>query len=108
MKDSNVYLKNILDKANEAIKYCYGMSEKDFLVDSKTQSAVLMKLIVIGEEAKKLDESIRSKIDLPWKMIIGFRNMAVHEYFDVDVSQIWNTIKTDIPDLINKIESYLK
>ncbi|MEK7562687.1 MAG: HepT-like ribonuclease domain-containing protein [Patescibacteria group bacterium] len=108
MKDSNIYLKNILDKAREAIFYCDKMSEKDFLDDSKTQSAVIMKLIVIGEESKKLPEEIKSKIDLPWKMIIGFRNMAVHEYFDIDLVQIWNTIQTDIPDLIDKIENYLK
>lgn len=108
MKDSNIYLKNILDKANEAVEYCDGMLEKDFLSDSKTQSAVIMKLIVIGEEAKKLPEEVKSKIDLPWKMITGFRNMAVHEYFDIDLSQIWNTIQADIPDLVAKIEFYLK
>ena len=49
MKDSNIYLKNIVDKANEAIGYCDKMSKKDFLADNKTQSAVIMKLIVIGE-----------------------------------------------------------
>jgi len=34
--------------------------------------------------------------------------MAVHEYFDIDLSQVWDTIQMDIPDLINKIEDYLK
>ncbi|HCC59881.1 MAG: hypothetical protein A2402_00630 [Candidatus Staskawiczbacteria bacterium RIFOXYC1_FULL_37_43] len=108
MKDSNIYLKNIVDKANEAIGYCDKMSKKDFLADNKTQSAVIMKLIVIGEEAKKLPEEIKLAIDLPWRMIMGFRNMAVHEYFDIDLVQIWNTMQMDIPDLIDKIEDYLK
>ena len=108
MKDNKIYLKNILDKANEAILYCDKMSEEDFLKDSKTQSAVIMKLIVIGEEAKKLPEEIKLAIDLPWKMIAGFRNMAVHEYFNIDLSQIWNTIRIDIPDLISKVENYIK
>ena len=108
MKDNNIYLKNIIDKAREAFEFCDEMLEKDFLNDAKTQSAVIMKLIVIGEEAKKLSEEITSKIDLPWKTIVGFRNMAVHEYFDIDLSQVWDTIQIDIPDLINKIENYLK
>ena len=108
MKDNNIYLKNIIDKAREAFEFCDEMLEKDFLNDAKTQSAVIMKLIVIGEEAKKLPEEITSKIDLPWKTIVGFRNMAVHEYFDIDLSQVWDTIQMDIPDLINKIENYLK
>jgi uncharacterized protein with HEPN domain len=108
MRDNNIYLKNILDKAKEASGFCDKMSEEDFLNDAKTQSAVIMKLIIIGEEAKKLPEEITSKIDLPWKTIVGFRNMAVHEYFDIDLSQVWDTIQIDIPDLINKIEDYLK
>ncbi len=105
-KDANIYLKNILDKANEAILYCKEMSEEDFLRDEKTQSAVILKLIVIGEEAKKLPEEITGKINLPWRMIIGFRNMAVHEYFDIDLSQIWTTVQTDLPQLIKEIDSY--
>ncbi len=106
-KDVNIYLKNILDKAHEAIKYCESMPMETFLKDDKTQSAVILKLIVIGEEAKKLPEEVKSKIELPWKMIIGFRNMAVHEYFDIDVSQIWTTVQEDLPDLTKKIESHL-
>lgn len=106
-KDNNVYLKNILDKAEEAIEYCKNLTAESFLNDEKTQSAVILKLIVIGEEAKKLPEEIKDKINLPWKMIIGFRNMAVHEYFDIEVSQIWETVKNDLPVLIKEIKAYL-
>ncbi len=107
MKDYSVYLKNILDKAREAIGFCRETSKEDFLKDEKTQSAVILKLIVIGEEATKLSEEIKSAIDLPWRSIIGFRNMAIHEYFDIDLSQIWITVQTDLPDLIRKINAYL-
>ena len=108
MKDFNIYLKNILDKAREAVEYCHGISKENFLKDEKTQSAVILKLIIIGEEAKKLPEDIKIKIDLPWRLIIGFRNMAIHEYFDIDLSQIWTTTQTDLPHLIEKVELYLK
>lgn len=40
-------------------------------------------------------------------MIVGFRNMAVHEYFELDLNQIWVTMQEDIPDLVHKINSYL-
>ncbi len=103
-----MYLKNILDKAQEAIGFCRGISKEDFLKDEKTQSAVILKLIVIGEEATKLSEEIKSAVDLPWRSIIGFRNMAIHEYFDVDISQIWMTVQSDLPDLVGKIEAYLR
>lgn len=108
MKDYNIYLKNIIDKANEAIEYCHRMSENDFIKDERTQSAVILKLIIIGEEATKLPEEIKGTIDLPWRSIIGFRNMAIHEYFDVDPSQVWITVQTDLPDLTEKITTYLE
>ena len=108
MKDKNIYLNNILDKANEAIDFCKGIPRKEFLKDNKTQSAVILKLIIIGEEAKKLSEKVRSEVDLPWKMIISLRNIAIHEYFDVDLVEIYKTVRNDLPELINKIEKYLK
>ncbi len=107
MKEINIYLKNIVDKARESIGFCAGMSEEEFLKDGKTQSAVILKLIVIGEEAKKVPEEIISKIDLPWRMIKGFRNMAIHEYFNIDLVIIWHTVQNDLPSLITKIKEYL-
>lgn len=107
MKDYRVYLKNILDKAREATEYCRGLSKDEFLKDEKTQSAVILKLIIIGEEATKLSEEIKFAINLPWRSIIGFRNMAIHEYFNVDLSQIWTTVQTDLPELIKKTEEYI-
>ena len=108
MKDFNIYLKNILDKAKESETYCLDMSKESFLKDDKTQSAIILKLIIIGEEAKKLPEEIKAEINLPWRMIIGFRNMAIHEYFNIDLSQIWTTVKTDLPRLIEQVEPYLQ
>ena len=107
-KDNNIYLKNILDKAEEAIEYCKDSTAEVFLNDGKTQSAVILKLIVIGEEAKKISEKVKNNINLPCKMIVGFRNMAVHEYFDIDVSQIWETEQNDLPILIKEIKAYLE
>lgn len=108
MKDINIYLKNIIDKAQEAVQFCQNMTKESFLLDGKTQSAVIMKLIVIGEEARKLSDETKDKIKLPWRMIIGFRNFAIHEYFNVNLERIWDTVRKDLPNLITKIDTYLE
>jgi uncharacterized protein with HEPN domain len=97
----------MIDRADEALEFCAGAALPDFLQNSMLQSAVVMKLIVIGEEARKLPPEITRDINLPWKMIMGFRNMAVHEYFNLDLEQVWVTIQEDLPELIEKIKSYL-
>ena len=107
-KDNSVYLKNIRDKAEEALKYCEGFTAESFLKDDKTQSAVILKLIVIGEEANKLPDEIKSSINLPWIKIVGLRNMAVHEYFGIEMSQIWKTVQEDLPSLLKEINNYLE
>lgn len=107
MKDSALYLRNIIDKADEAVGFCAGLTRDDFLKNDLVQSAVIMKLIVIGEEAGKLPDEVADVIDLPWRQIRGFRNMAVHEYFELDLDQVWVTIQEDLPDLLKKCRAYV-
>jgi len=106
-KDSTIYLRNMVDKANEALLFCSTSKKEDFLNNGMLQSAVVMKLIVIGEEARKLPPEITEAIDLPWRMIMGFRNMAVHEYFNLDMSQVWVTVQEDLPTLTARCSAYL-
>ncbi len=47
-----------------------------------------MQLQIIGEMAKKLDENSMREIDVPWKMIIGLRNMISHDYFLLELNTI--------------------
>ena len=41
-------------------------------------------------------------------MIKGFRNMAIHEYFNIDLVIIWHSVKNDLPSLITKVSAYLE
>lgn len=106
-KDNTLYVRNMIEKAGEAISFCKGKTFADFFGDAVLQSAVVMKLIVIGEEARKVPSDISSHIALPWQMIVGFRNMAVHEYFDLDMEQVWTTVTEDLPDLVEKCDTFL-
>ena len=108
MKDVKVYFNQILDSAEKIESYVAGMSNEQFLKDQKTQSAVIIQLMLVGEVSKKIDSQIRNTIDLPWKDIIGFRDKAIHHYFNMDLDLIWNTIKNDVPDLKSKVTEHLK
>jgi len=67
-----------------------------------------MQLGIIGELVKKLPEDTKKNIDLPWQLMAGFRDLAVHAYFDLDLAKVWDTVKNDIPLVASKIEDYLK
>ena len=64
------------------------------------QSGVLQKLIVIGEVAARLPKNFQTNYDdIKWVDIIGFRNIAVHEYLAVMWEIVWETAITDVPML---------
>lgn len=106
-KNDTAHLRLLLDSIAKIKDYTRGMKRADFVTDGKTQSAVIMQLQVIGELAKKVPESIRQSIDIPWKQMAGLRDLVSHDYFNLDVEIIWNTVETNIPDTERKMRSYL-
>jgi uncharacterized protein with HEPN domain len=65
-------------------------------------------LIVIGEAAARLPSDFwASHKDIEWEDIVGFRNIAVHEYFAVLWQIVWNTAVKDVPDQRKKIQTIL-
>ena len=108
MKDNKVYIDLIISACKKISEYIEGLDQAAFLKRSLVQSAVIMQLQVAGEEAKKLDEQTKSQIDVPWKMIVGLRNIIAHEYFLLEVQTIWKIASADIPALEQKLHEYLQ
>ena len=78
--------------------------------------SVCMKLIAVDESIKNLDKVTNKQLlsqytQIQWKQAMGMRDIIVHHYFDVDAEQIYNTLKDDIPTLIDvlaKMKNELK
>lgn len=83
------------------------MEFSDFENDRKTQSSVIMQLQVIGELVKKIPEELKSNINLPWKKMIGLRDIIAHEYFSLDLEAVWKTATEDVPNLAREIKRHL-
>lgn len=103
MKYDEVYLRQILDCVRKIEKFTTDVDADLFATDEKTQSAVMMQLVLIGELAKRVRDETKATINLPWKEIAGFRDQAIHNYFEIDLDIVWTTVHTDIPELKQKI-----
>lgn len=57
-------------------------------------------------EVGKISAQTKTSIDLPWKDISGFRDKAVHDYFEMDLDVVWNTIIADLPVLKSKLQNF--
>ena len=108
MRPDKLYLVDIVDAADAIHRFCSSVSEESFIKDELRQSAVLQKFIVIGEAAAHLSEDFQNKhAGIEWADIIGFRNIAVHEYFAVLWSIVWMTAIQDVPPLRDQIARIL-
>ena len=104
-----IRVQHILDEANEACKYAKGISFDEFVEDGKTVRAVIRSVEVIGEAASKISIEFRKEHPaVPWQKIIGIRNRLIHVYFDIDYNIIWQTVKENLPPLIEQLHSILK
>lgn len=101
------YLEHIETAAAEACKFTEGMTEADFLADRRTQQAVIMSLIIIGEATTRMMDRHRFFVDghplIPWFDMRGMRNRMAHGYFDVNLSTIWRTVQVDLPALLSAL-----
>lgn len=103
MKSDTLYIAQVCGAVAKIRRYVAGMTYEQFFADDKTQSAVIMQLSLIGELAKRLSQDTKSFIDLPWKEISGFRDIAIHDYFSLDLEIVWKTINTDLEDIETKL-----
>ncbi|GIV71406.1 HepT-like ribonuclease domain-containing protein [Caldilinea sp.] len=98
MRPERLYLIDILQAAEAIERFLKGIGESDFMQDELRQSAVLQKLIVVGEAAARLPKGFTERHpEIPWPDIVAFRNIAVHEYFAVDWRIVWVTATQDVP-----------
>ncbi|MBD2159397.1 DUF86 domain-containing protein [Limnothrix sp. FACHB-1083] len=98
-------LQDILTAAQEIQLFTRDVDRQTFEQDLRTIRAVLYNFAIIGEAAASLLPDIEiSHPEVPWKDLRGLRNIAIHEYFRVNLDMVWETIIHDLPFLIDQIQ----
>lgn len=103
------YLEDIIVSMDKVKKFTENISYQNFIRDEKTIFAVVRALEIIGEGVKNIPEVLRNKYpEIPWKDMAGMRDKLIHEYFGVKLDIVWNTVKSEIPDLKPKFQKILR
>ncbi len=104
-KNPLIYLNDILLSIKLIEDYINGVAFEIFEDDYGIQDKVLRRLEIIAEAAKKLPDDVRlSHPDVPWKSIIGLRNIITHTYDEVNLNEVWEIITNNIPHTKKQIE----
>ena len=101
------YLDHIREAAALACSYVEGLDQADFESDRRTQQAVIMNLIIIGEAATKLLQEhadfCTRHTGIPWQGMKGMRNRMAHGYFDINLAVVWSTVQMALPTLLEQL-----
>ena len=101
------YLDHMQQAAADACSFVEGLSKDDFLADKRTQQAIVMNLIIIGEAATKVmdrhPEFTQAHPAVPWRSMRGMRNRIAHGYFEINFDVVWDTVQLALPQLLKQL-----
>ncbi len=108
MSRDSAYLSDIV-RAGEAIsRFVQGVTKEQFIANEEKYEAVNRKFEIIGEPARHLSPEVRNQLPkVPWHLIMAMRNILMHNYDDVNLNLVWDTIQDDLPLLLSSVEAYL-
>ena len=95
------YLHHMEQAATDACGFVEGLAKEDFLEDKRTQQAVIMSLIIIGEAVTKVmdgyAEFTQAHAQVPWRNMRGMRKRIAHGYFGINLDVVWDTVQAVQP-----------
>ncbi len=108
MRHEELYLADIIEAADAIAGFIHDVTREEFIGNDLVRSAVLQKLLIIGEVAAHLSKEFkRQYAEIPWADIVAFRNIAIHAYFSVNWGIVWIAATKDAPALRQMVANIL-
>lgn len=107
-KNDTYFIERIRKDLMFIVRCTENIDLRSFSQNEILQDSMMFRLIQISENARKLSDTFRYNHPIvPWTAVFGLRNRIVHDYGNVDLTIVFDTLKTDIPDLLQTFEQEL-
>jgi uncharacterized protein with HEPN domain len=101
-------LEDMLKSITNVQQYVEGVSYDEFVKDTMRYFAIMKNVEIIGEAANLLTRNFRmTHTQLPWRQIVGMRNVLVHGYANISDQKLWQTATEDLAPMAVIINRYL-
>lgn len=101
IKNDSYYLEKLIKDLSFVASKMQNVDIDELNANEILLDSMLFRMIQISENSKKLSDEYKEKhSDIPWTAVYGFRNRIVHDYGNVDLNVVYETLKNDIPELL--------
>ena len=101
IKNDAYYIQRICHDLQFIVKYMKNVDIEELQENEILLDSMMFRMIQLSENVKKLSEEYkRKRPEIPWNAIYGLRNRIVHDYGNVDLNIVFETLKNDIPELL--------
>lgn len=104
VKNDNYYIQKIIKDLEFIVSHMKNVDLEELNYNEVLLDSMLFRMIQISENAKRLSEDYKQvHYKIPWNAMGGLRNRIVHDYGNVDLNIVYETLKKDIPQLLEII-----
>lgn len=107
-KGDPYYIQKVITDLEFTVQHTKGISQSQLEENEVLVDSVMFRLIQVSENADKLTDGFKARFTaIPWRAIKGLRNRIVHEYGNVDLSIVYDTVSKDIPELLRELKDVI-
>lgn len=107
-RDALLYVADVVAAGEAILRYTDGVTFEAFAANDEKRAAVERQVFVIGEAAARLpDEWKQRRPGVPWRKIVGLRNLLAHGYWEIDAEELWDIARNKVPEFVSELRSLL-
>ena len=104
-REWRLYLADMKACCQRVAEYTTGLDREEFLSRRLVYDATLRNLELLGEAARHVPDEARALAPaIPWRRIVGVRNVLIHGYLGIDDDIIWDIVRNEIEKLLVALE----